>query len=161
IAPATTLELAYIGSNSFKTVRDRQLNPAQTGPNAASDYLNLQSRRRYPSLGRIISAESSGRARVDSFQAQVRRQFSHSLMFQASYVLGKSVDNGGPSSSGGHTNPLQWARSPFARKHNAVISFSYDLPAVRIHYGRPLLSDWRVSGIAEFRSGLPLDVFQA
>jgi len=156
ITATTAFELSFVGSSSFRTVRDRQINPALVGPGA--NLSNLQSRRIYPALGRIVSAESSGRGYFDSLQAQLRRQFSHGLMFQASYVLSKSKDNGGPAGPG--PNLFQWARSPFNRTHNAVVSFSYDLPGLALRHSGRLLFGWRMSGILEFRSGLPLDIYQ-
>ena len=161
VTPATTLEFSYFGASSFRTVRDRELNPAMPEPGATGGYLNVQSRRLYPDLGTIVSAESTGRASSNSFQVQVRRRFSRGIMFQASYVLSESRDNGGPLFTTVFTDPLIWARSPFDRRHNAVFSFSYDLPGLKLRHTGGLLSNWRMSGIAEFRSGLPLDIYQS
>jgi len=72
--------------------------------------------------------------------------------------LNKSLDNGGGVSIA--PNPAGWARSPLDRRHNAVLSFSYDLPQPPLRHGAALLSGWRMSGIIEFRSGLPLSIFQ-
>src|SRR5262249_31559519 len=156
---ATILELSYVGSASFRTLRDRELNPGRV-PATGYPYLNsLQSRRIYQRIGSIVSAESSGRARSDSFQVQIRRRFTHGLMFQASYVLSKALDNGGPR-NGLAPNPFQWARSPFDRRHNGVLSFSYDIPQLGLRHTAELLAGWRVSGIIELRSGLPLNIFQ-
>jgi hypothetical protein len=160
VTPTTMLELSYFGSNSFRTVRDRELNPALPDPGARSTYNSVQSRRIYQDLGSIVSAESSGRALSNSLQAQIRRRFSHGLTFQASYVLSESRDNGGPASSS-FSDPLIWGRSPFDRRHNAVFSFSYDLPGLKLRHTGGLLSNWRMSGILEFRSGLPLDIYQS
>jgi len=106
-----------------------------------------------------VSAESSGRARSDSLQVQIRRRFSRGLMFQASYVWSKALDNGGPSNLN-TPDSLEWARSPFDRRHSLVLSFSYDLPAFGLRHTAGLFSGWRMSGIIEFRSGLPLNIFQ-
>ena len=45
------LQLAYVGSNSFKQSRERELNPAVAGPGATPD--NAQERRIYPQLGTL------------------------------------------------------------------------------------------------------------
>jgi hypothetical protein len=160
VTSTTMLELSYFGSNSFRTVRDRELNPALPAPGATSTYSSVQSRRIYQDLASIVSAESSGRALSNTLQAQIRRRFSHGLTFQASYVFSKSWDNGGPANSSS-TDPLIWARSPFDRRHNAVFSFSYDLPGLKIRRTGSILSNWRMSGIVELRSGLPLDIHQS
>jgi hypothetical protein len=160
ITPSTIAEVSYVGSGSFRTVRDRQLNPATVPVQGKPYSASVDSRRIYQSVGSVVSAESSGRARSDSFQAQIRRRFTRGLMFQFSYVLSKASDNGGAVSVGGPPNALRWARSPFDRRQNAVLSFSYDLPEPRLEHGAALVSGWRMSGIIEFRSGLPLDIYQ-
>jgi hypothetical protein len=161
LTATTTLEVSYLGANSFRTVRDRELNPAHIDRSSGPDFFSIQVHRLYPSIGSVTSAESSGRARSDSFQAQIRRRFSHGLMFQASYVLSRSRDNGGTIFSSINRDPLVWARSPFNRTHNVVVGFSYDLPQLKVPpHLKTLFSGWRTSGIIELRSGLPLDIFQ-
>jgi hypothetical protein len=154
------LEAAYVGNHSFKLSRQRELNEGVVGPGA--DASNLQSRRVYPHLGSILSEESSGRARYDSFQLGLRRRFSNGLMLDGSYVFGKAFDNGSSSFSGSFTNPFRWARSAYDRTHNFVVSYSYDFPNRRFTVVlNSLLNGWGISGITEFRSGLPMDINQS
>jgi outer membrane receptor protein involved in Fe transport len=154
------LEAAYVGNHSFKLSRQRELNEGVAGPGA--DASNLQSRRVYPYLGSILSEESSGRARYDSFQLRLRRRFSNGLMLDGSYVFGKALDNGSSSFSGSFTNPFRWARSAYDRTHNFVVSYLYDFPNRRFSGGlNSVLNGWGISGITEFRSGLPMDINQS
>jgi len=153
-------ESAYVGNHSYKLGRQRELNEGVVGPGA--DASNLQSRRVYPYLGSILSEESSGRARYDSFQLRIRRRFTNGLMLDGSYVFGKALDNGSSSFSGSFTNSFRWARSAYNRTHNFVVSYSYDFPNLRL--SGPLnsaLNGWGISGITEFRSGLPMDINQS
>ena len=161
LTPSTVLDVSYAGTNSFRTIRDRELNPAVVKPGATPDIFNIEFRRTFQSLGSIISAESSGRARSDSLRIQIKRSFSRGLMFDASYTLSKSLDNGGTVfSSAANTDSFQWARSPFDRRHNLVVDFSYDLPGPNLPLIGGMLSGWQMSGIVELRSGLPLDIYQ-
>ncbi|HEY6333904.1 MAG TPA: hypothetical protein VI756_31595, partial [Blastocatellia bacterium] len=159
ITAKTTLELSYIGYDSFRTLRDGELNIAPVVPGATE--ANIQSRRVFPEIGAIISADSSGRARTDSFQVRVKRSFSRRLMFQSFYVFSKSLDNGSLIGEGGsNTDPFDWSRSPFDRRQGLVSLFSYDLPNSHLPVLRHVLSGLRTSGIYELWSGTPLDIYQ-
>ncbi len=141
-------EAAYIGSNSFKLIRQVEINGARVETGASLG--NLQSRRVYPHLGSILQQESSGRARYDSLQLGLKRKLRSGLLIDGSYVYGKSLDDGSSPLSVLSTNPFRWARSSYNRMHNVVVSYSYDLP-----------NGWQASGITEFRSGLPIDIAQS
>ena len=156
---ATLLELAYVGSNSFKQNRERQINLATVGPGATPD--DLQQRRLFPQLSDILSQESTGRAHYNAAQVRLSRRFEEGLAFDASYVFSKALDNATTATLGVDSNPARWARSANDRRHNFVASFTYELPAAggRGFLGR-LTKGWQVGGITEFRSGLPLDIIQ-
>jgi len=162
-------EIAYVGSNTFKADRERELNLGIVGPGANPG--NLQLRRTYPQFGSIANSESSGRARYDSGQFRLSRRFRQGLGFDASYVFSKSLDNGSSPQGIGfffslgavsaRSYPSLWARSAFDRNHNFVLSYTYDLPELRRSgfLGR-ITNGWQVGGITQFRSGGPMEIFQ-
>jgi hypothetical protein len=163
------MELAYVGSNTFKAERERELNLATVGPGATID--NVQSRRIYPQFSTIPNHESSGRARYDSFQVRLTRRFRRGLAFDGSYVLSKGLDNGSSPLGTGSTfvvgaapsraYPFEWARSAFDRRHNFVVSYTYDFPVTkRGGLVGGVLNGWQIGGITQFRSGSPMEITQ-
>src|SRR5262249_13301258 len=81
------LELAYVGSNSFRLDREFDDNHYTTIP----DYPFYSFT--YPELGDVLLQKSSGRARYDALQVRLSRKFRGGLMIDVSYVLSKSLDN--------------------------------------------------------------------
>lgn len=153
------MEIAYVGTNSFKLNRERELNLGQLTPDATPD--NFQERRLFPQFGDIPSQESTGRARYDSAQFRLSRRLRSGLTFDVSYVFSKALDNGSFPNGDFSAGPNRWARSAFDRRHNFVMSYTYELPATRrkgIVGG--LLNGWQIGGITQMRSGLPLDIQQ-
>jgi hypothetical protein len=162
-------EIAYVGSNTFKADRERELNVGTVGPGANTG--NLQLRRLNPQFGSIGSSESSGRAHYNSAQFRLSRRFRQGLAFDGSYVFSKSLDNGSSPQSIGvffsvgavssRSYPSMWARSAFDRNHNFVLSYTYDLPTLkRGGFVSRLANGWQVGGITQFRSGGPIEIFQ-
>jgi hypothetical protein len=157
---AMMLEAAYIGSRSHNLARQREINDALVQPGAL--LANLQARRRYPNLGSIQQQESSGQARFNALQLTLKRRLTNGLMINGSYVFGKALDDGSSPLLGTVTDPFRWGRSDYDRTHNFVVSYSYDLPRVKLGgFMDGWLNGWQVSGITEFRSGLPLDIAQS
>src|SRR5262249_52292672 len=125
------LEIAYIGTDSFRLDRERELNPSVFGSDPVTGVLTLH--RTYPGFGDIRSLESTGRARYDSLQIRIQRRLRSGLTLDGSYVLGKALDNGSdPFSTSVPPVDFSRGRSDFDRRHNLVFSYSYDLPRLRI-----------------------------
>jgi hypothetical protein len=152
------MELAYVGSNSFKQNRERELNFATVGATATPD--NFQERRLFPLLGDILSQESTGRANYNAAQLRLSRRFKQGLAFDGSYVFSKALDNASTTARGFEADVFRWARGNFDRTHNFVLSYTYEIPFGKGRRLRNLLGGWQVGGITEFRSGLPLDIIQ-
>jgi hypothetical protein len=153
------LEIAYVGSNSFKQNRERQLNPAILTPTASAD--DVQDRRLFPTLGSIPSQESSGRARYDAGQFRLTRRFTKGFDFGVSYVFQKALDNVSSTYFDLTPGPTGWARSDYDRTHNFVVNYTYDLPRTRLRglLGQ-IVNDWRLGGLTQIRSGQPLAIYQ-
>lgn len=152
------LEAGFVGVDSFKLNQRRELNTANVGPGARLD--NVPERRKYRNLGSVLSQESAGRASYNSFQIRLARR-SRGLFLDGWYVWGKSLDLGSSPDSNSITNPFRWGRSSFDRRHNAVITYQYELPSpVKKGALGMVLSGWQIGGITELRSGLPMDIGQ-
>lgn len=152
------MEIAYVGSTSLKLNRARELNIAAVSeaPGKAPPR-----HRPYSSLGSVLSQESSGRARYDSFQFRIARRPVKGLMLDGSYVLGKSLDNGSSPDQLAGPDQLRWARSSFDRRHNIVVSYGYELPPTRMHgWLGGVVNGWQIGGITELRTGMPIDIVQ-
>ena len=152
------MELAYVGSTSLKLNRARELNIASVSeaPGKAPPR-----HRPYSSLGSVLSQESSGRAHYDSLQVRIVRRPAKGLMFDGSYVLGKSLDNGSSPDQLAGPDQLRWARSSFDRRHNIVVSYGYDLPTTNMQgWFGGVVNGWHIGGITEFRTGMPIDIVQ-
>ena len=154
------MEVAYVGSNSFKQNRERQINFATVGINATPD--NFQQRRLFPLLGDILSQESTGRANYNAAQLRLSRRFKQGLAFDGSYVFAKALDNASTTSRGFAGDVFRWARGDFDRTHNFVLSYTYEIPSGKGGRLRNLLlGDWQLGGFTEFRSGLPFTITQS
>jgi len=106
-------------------------------------------------------------------QVSLTKRFSHGIQFLGSYTFGKSLttvntnsglgDNLDVFTSGAQDNYNirgdGYGPANFDRTHRVVISYIYDVPAVR---GSGILakifSGWRTSGIIIAQSGLPFSI---
>src|SRR5262249_9034732 len=136
LTASVLLELSYVGSNSFRL--DREFNDNHYFPIPEFPFYSYT----YPELGSIFLQKSSGRARFDALRVRLSRKFRGGFLFDASYVLSKSLDNSsGPrydtyynafppdQDIAGISDPYSWARSQFDRRQNFVVFYAYDLPA--------------------------------
>jgi outer membrane receptor protein involved in Fe transport len=139
-----------------------------------------------PLVTTIATTAARGGSHYDSMQASLRQRASHGLEFLASYTLAKGTTNNrgfygvfggtGPQGVTSATEGAYWQNTydPDAEwgpmfhdvRHNLVLSATYDLP---IGKGRTvggdwsaiadtLLGGWKLAGIFQVRSGLPITV---
>ncbi len=106
-----------------------------------------------------------------SAQVSVKRQYSKSLTFTASYTLSHGMDDVG-ASGGGRNQPIgsftgnyynraaNKASSDFDRRHRVVASYNYSVPGIfqNSAIGRGLLGGWAWSGVTTLQSGKPFSV---
>jgi hypothetical protein len=139
-----------------------------------------------PLITTIATTAARGGSRYNSMQASVRRRVSDGLEFMTSYTLAKGTTNnrgfygvfGGSGLQGvtGATEGAYWQNTydPEAEwgpafhdvRHNLVISATYDLPfGADRRWGSnwsavtdAILGGWRLGGIFQTRSGLPITV---
>jgi hypothetical protein len=127
--------------------------------------------------GGLSTTNTVGDSLYDSLQLQLRHQFSHGLLVQASYTWSKSITNinspeagsgiaapGNVLSGGASSNsPLdfgqQYGLAAFNRPQRFVIAYSYDLPYKnRQGFSGHVLGGWTVSGVTTIQNGEPFTI---
>jgi hypothetical protein len=140
-----------------------------------------------PLITTIATTAARGGSRFHSMQASVRQRITNGIEFLGSYTLGKTRTNnrgfygvfGGTGLQGvtGATEAAYWQNTydPDADwgpafhdvRHNFIFSSTYELPFGKGRtYGNDwstltdaVLGGWRLAGIFQARSGLPITVF--
>jgi hypothetical protein len=103
------------------------------------------------------------RSRYNALHLGVNKRYRDGFQFQASYTLGKVMDNrsgsgGRQESSNGQARIFDpndfdkdWSRADFDVRHNFVFNVTYELP-----FGEGRLAEgWIVSAIGTFATGVP------
>jgi outer membrane receptor protein involved in Fe transport len=139
-----------------------------------------------PLITTIATTAARSGSKYNSLQASLRQRSSHGLEFLASYTLAKGTTNNrgfygvfggsGPQGVTSATEGAYWQNTydPEAEwgpmfhdvRHNLVLSSTYELPIGKGHeiggqwsgITDALLGGWRLSGIFQTRSGLPITV---
>jgi hypothetical protein len=113
----------------------------------------------------------------NSLQLQLKHQFSHGLLLQASYTWSKLLTNINASEAGGgiaapgnvlsggasSNDPLdltqQYGLAAFNRPQRLIIAYSYDLPYKNTQgFAGKALGGWSVSGVTTLQDGEPFTV---
>src|SRR5579875_1421784 len=181
------LDTSYVGSISRHLLANLNLNPVYYGaaflpqnqdptkvkanPNAplGSNSYDANFLRPYPGYGNFTLEEFGATSNYNSLQVTLNRRFASGLFLQASYTWSKCLDT--TSSDGGSfridslTREANYGPCDFNVPQNFVADYVYPLPRIASHLGRAnnavtraLLNDWQISGISNFRNGLPYSV---
>ena len=166
--------LGYAGSRGRHLLRSNDLNTAV--PTTGTDgrpFFPAGAPRRNTAWTTIEAKTSDGDSWYTAFLVDARRRFANGWSMQASYTWSDSRDTTQASTffsdaTNGTTSAFpefipDYNRGPsdFNVRHNLVANATWDLPWGRDLTGAAgaLLSGWRVSAIATYRSGYPLTVF--
>lgn len=176
-----TVTVGYVGNKTthLDNTVERD-NPDPFIPTGPQD--TIQSRRPVPfiidngilrPLTRIRFLDSGGNSWYNGLQTSVRKQFSHGLLFTLSYTFSKTLMEGYGRNEGDgiNSNTYQnWrdrasekGRVGYDARHNAVISFVYDVPmlaSLSRGVAGAILSGWQTNGVVTLRSGFPFTVSQ-
>ena len=125
----------------------------------------------------LSNTTTQGDSLYNSLQVQLRHQFSHGLLIQASYTWSKLITNiNSPEAGGGiaapgnvlsggasSNDPLDFAQqyglAAFNRPQRLIIAYSYDLPYHHTEgFSGKLLGGWTVSGVTTLQDGEPFTV---
>jgi hypothetical protein len=118
----------------------------------------------YRGYSNVGMKENTAISHYDSLQVNFRHVFGQGLTFQASYTWSHAIDDasgGWSHSSVDDTNMSRWrATSDLNRAQMLVMNYVYELPFFKRSgnaAARSLLGGWKVSGIASFLSGAPVN----
>ncbi len=130
--------------------------------------------------GGASTTKTQGDSLYNSLQLQLRHQFSHGLLLQASYTWSKLITNvnsneagsgisapGNVLSGGASSNdPLnlgqQYGLAAFNRPQRLIIAYSYDLPYHNTQgLSGKLLGGWSLSGVTTIQDGEPFTVIDS
>ncbi|MBI4469040.1 MAG: TonB-dependent receptor [Acidobacteria bacterium] len=168
----TMLQVGYVGSRGVRLLRSRVLNfilPFGPVPGINTSFSD-------PNFGLLQVNETSAQSSYNGLQVTVSRRASHGLTFLANYTYAHSIDDSstlglfGTSIIGtrsvspypSNPNDLHGERgnSNFDVRHVANVSYSWDIPFLRLFRGRwPLFTDgWSMNGVTTLRGGQPFTV---
>ncbi|HWW75602.1 MAG TPA: TonB-dependent receptor, partial [Pyrinomonadaceae bacterium] len=168
LAGNLVVTLDYVGTKGTHLSTLRNLN--QPAFNAAGVSTGVIP---FPSLGPIEYRDNGGNSNYHGGELTLEKRFSRGLSFRAAYTYSKSIDfaqehlaTGGTGSFAQDAHNLNERRGPsdFDIRHRFVGSYIYELPFGR---GRGYLQEgplsyvlggWRLSGLANIRSGRPFTV---
>jgi hypothetical protein len=124
----------------------------------------------YPLLGPIEYRDNGGNSIYHGGEVTLEKRFSRGLSFRTAYTYSKSIDysqehlaSGGTGSFTQNNRDLHERRGPsdFDTRHRFVASYIYELPfgKGRAYVNKGAVSEvlggWRISGLANIRSGRP------
>lgn len=166
---STVAEIAYVGNFGRNGQRNKSINNVPLY--AYADPKNVVNgdavpanilRQPYPGFGAIDMVTSDEHTlNYNAMQVSVERRLSRGLQASLAYTLARGLGMTGwdyyTEQIGGQQALDQRYYGPTAtdRRHNFVVTYSYNIPAVpRMPVLKQLASDWQVSGLVQFMSGL-------
>jgi hypothetical protein len=170
----TAITLGYAGSRGRHLLRSNDVNTAVPTIGAGGQpFFPAGAPRQNTAWTTIEAKTSDGDSWYSALIVDARRRFANGWSVQASYTWSDSEDTTQASTffsdaTNGTTSAFpefipDYNRGPsdFNVRHHLVANATWDLPWGRDLSGvsGALLSDWRVSAIATYRSGYPLTVF--
>ena len=180
VAGAPNEPMDTMNANLIRPVSSFPYNdPANTQPVTVNTTTNTLARVSYLGFAPtgLATTNTNGDSVYNSLQAQVRHQFSHGMLFQASYTWSKDLTNVDTSEAGSgiqepgqvtngasnSNNPLdlrqQYGPAAFNRSQRFVASYSYDLPWKSTEgLSGKLLGGWTVSGVTTVQNGEPFTI---
>jgi hypothetical protein len=166
-----SLEIVYVGQDSNDLRRWRNINQgilSNVVPGVSGTVT-----RPFPDFGNLSSFMiTDGSATYHALQTNLRKRFSHGIMFNAAYTWGKALGNTGDNLTGGGQVRAQNAHDLVAdygplqsdQAHRLVVNWVWELP---FGPGQPylnegpaakILGDWQITGVTSHTSGVPLTV---
>jgi hypothetical protein len=175
-APSWILELGYVGSSGINLLDQyHDVNaPLLASPTAPINGITLNTVDNAPLRVPILGYGTSGfqvtafdgRSSYNSFQATVRKQFTHGFLMQASYTFSKDLSDIQLISAGNGANSnlptslsQQYGPVGFSHPQRFIVNYSYDLP-FGDHNGAlgRLLNGWNLSGVTTVQDGTPMTI---
>ncbi len=170
---AMLLEVNYVGNHAVHLPLNIPINTVPQSQWDAVAFANTttaqQNAKPFTNLGTWTSVYTGGRARYDSMQASLRRQFSTNLAFIVNYTWAKNRDddssifgNGVPTNASAHA---QYMAIPALREKDYAAS-SFDIRNtlnIAVQYttkGSVWTRGFKIAPIFIMRSGSPVNITQ-
>ena len=114
-----------------------------------------------PVFSNIFAEDTIANSNYNGLQVSVEKNFSHGLMFQASYTFSKAIDQG--ASFENELNPINQnatrGLSLLDAKNRFVFSPVWQLPIPKKEgFAGKVANGWQVSAIITYQSGFPIRV---
>ena len=157
------VELGYTGSRGTNLAVGWDPNAPAPGPGTVA------SRRPYPQFGNISGQRFDGHSDYHAGHLRVERRFKDGVSVIGHYTFAKSMDVGGANFISGdnvyrnsYDIDLDRGLSSFDVRHNAVVSYIWDIPvgrgrrfALNNAWLNGILGGWQFNGITTARTGTP------
>lgn len=161
--PWFVVELGYTGSRGTNLAVGWDPNAPAPGPGSVA------SRRPYPQFGNINGQRYDGHSDYHAGHLRVERRFRDGVSVIGHYTFARSIDVGGANFISGdnvyrNSRDIEMDRglSSFDVRHNAVISYIWDIPvgrgrrvALNNAWLNGILGGWQFNGITVARTGTP------
>ena len=172
LTPATSINIAYVGTSSDRLVTWYNLNSQILGaaPNA----------KLYPALGSITRAESNGTSRYNGLQVFLNSRMAHGLHYTAAYTWSHNLDNSNGAFNTGTNTPGNrlfilpggpdfkdnYGNSDQDQRHVFVFSALAELPFGRgkrfagnvNRFVDEFIGGWQINTITTVNTGTPFDI---
>jgi hypothetical protein len=163
-SPNWSATVAYVGRQGRHLYSQIEANPGIPGPGATPD--NIEQRRPYyPDYSGMIRGTTDANSNYNSLQIKGEHRMARGYTVLGSYTWSKSIDSMSNISEGdGVTNPFDpqfdHGISDYDRRHVFSLSFVSYLPQVHGSSAalRKLANGWEFTGIASYKTGLPINV---
>jgi outer membrane receptor protein involved in Fe transport len=166
----TTATVGYIGARGYRQIRNIEYNQAVPTIDASGNlFFPVGGTRRNAAFNSMRLRLSDGQSWYNGFVAGANRRFKNGAALQASYTLGKSMDEGSQAVGSGDFNnsfqppygqiaSLNKGLSDFDIRHNFTANATWELPFGKDSTGlaHGLAAGWQLSGIFTAHSGVPL-----
>jgi hypothetical protein len=109
----------------------------------------------------IFAEDTNANSNYNGLQVSVEKNYSHGLLFQASYTFSKAIDQGATFEN--ELNPINPRAtrgiSLLSAKHRFVFSPVWELPIPKYSGFKGKVADgWQVSAIITYQSGFPIRI---
>jgi hypothetical protein len=158
--PATTLDVAYVGSSAANLSRTRNPNQLREGTLTRNPGVNVNALRPYPGWANINMYITGSNSIYNSLQVQAKRQVRGGGLLNVAYTWSRAITdassyNEAPMDS--YDFKRDRGLATFHRQHVFVFSYIYPLPFWRTggEWYKKALGGWQLSGVTTLQTGLP------
>lgn len=166
IDPSTTLEIAYVGSESRHMLGELDLNMPTLSTRIDNPNSQLNNIRNYLGYSDFHTRLPIFTANYNSLQVSLNHRTTRDLSVGASYTWSKNLtdqySDRGTSNTYSWDPKLDYGPSGLNEPQIFVGNFVYNEPFFRDQHGLAghVLGGWELSGITTFESGLSFNVYQ-